>query len=322
MTHSRSPADTGLFDPDSVTWRVHADPILIIAGLRALLLQALHPLAMAGVDQHSGYRSDPWGRLRRTGEYVGAVSFGTTEQAHTAIAKVRRIHSAVSGVEPETGKAYRADDPGLLLWVHCCEVDSFLSTTVRSGLSLSDAEADAYVAEQVRLAVLIGIPEEDVPTTADELSVYFGQIQSTLTTTSAAKAAARFLVVPPMPTWVRVFTPAVPAWGGLAGLAFALLPGWARRAYGIPVLPLSDVTASLALRLLRRSLLALPRSAREGPSVKAARERLHSLGMDDPFEKPAQPRRSVARRATASSRTTSRLQKANRTSDRPTSTSS
>lgn len=320
MTPSRSSGDTGLFGPDSVTWRVHADPILFMAGLRALLLQALHPLAMAGVDQHSGYRSDPWGRLRRTGEYVGTVSFGTTRQAHAAIAKVRRIHKAVSGTEPETGKPYRADDPDLLLWVHCCEVDSFLSTTVRSGLSLSDAEADAYVAEQVRLAVLIGVPEERVPTTREELSVYFGQVRSTLTTTSAARAAARFLVVPPMPTWVRVFTPAVPAWGGLAGLAFALLPGWARRAYGIPVLPLSDATASVALRLLRRSLLALPRSAREGPSVKAARERLHALGLADPFE--AQPRLRVARRETASSSTSSFLQKANRTSDRPTSTSS
>src|SRR4051795_13158089 len=119
------PKDIGLYGPDSVTWRVHADPTMLLAGLRALLLQALHPLAMAGVAQHSDFRADPWGRLLRTVRYVTTVSFGTTAQAERAAARVRGIHRPLGGVEPESGATYRVDDPELLRWVHCCLVDSF-----------------------------------------------------------------------------------------------------------------------------------------------------------------------------------------------------
>ena len=126
--------DPGLYGPDSVTWRVHADPMMLVAGLRALLLQAVHPLAMAGVAQHSDFRGDPWGRLFRTAEYVGVTTYAPTSVATRAAARVRGIHRQLAGVEPESGQAYRVDDPHLLLWVHCCEAESFLSTAVRSGL--------------------------------------------------------------------------------------------------------------------------------------------------------------------------------------------
>src|SRR2546430_11182099 len=157
--------DLGYFGPDSVTWRVHADPVMWIGGLRALFLQALHPLAMAGVEQHSGFRDDPWGRLLRTADYVGVITFGTREEADRAAARVRGRHRRHVGVEPESGVGYAVDDPQLLLWVHCCELDSFLTTARRAGLRLSAAEAARYVAEQVRSATLARIPARLAPRT-------------------------------------------------------------------------------------------------------------------------------------------------------------
>src|SRR4051812_17723732 len=141
--------DEGLFGPESLTWQVHADPILWIAGLRALLLQAVHPAAMAGVLQHSDFRTDPWGRLQRTADYVGVVTFGSTAQVEATGARVRAIHRRVRGSDEVTGITYRADDPHLLRWVHCCEVGSFLSTFQRATGALTDDEMDRYYAEQV-----------------------------------------------------------------------------------------------------------------------------------------------------------------------------
>ncbi|HZG94208.1 MAG TPA: oxygenase MpaB family protein, partial [Mycobacteriales bacterium] len=130
---SRQAVDHGLFGPHSVTWRLHADPAMAFAGLRALLMQAIHPLAMAGVAQHSTFREDPWGRLARTGEYIGVTTFGTTEEARRMGALVRGIHRKVVGVEEESGTPYRASDPDLLLWVHCAQVDSVLAAMRASG---------------------------------------------------------------------------------------------------------------------------------------------------------------------------------------------
>lgn len=266
--------DPGLFGPDSITWRVHGDPVLAVGGLRALVLQALHPLAMAGVAQHSGFRSDPWGRLQRTAEYIGQLSFGTTEDAQRAAARVRGIHRKLTGTHPDTGAPFRIDEPELLLWVHCCEVDSFLSTVRRAGSPLTDADAQRYLSEQVLAATLVGLPAESVPATSADLADYFADVRPQLRLTAEAREAARFLLLPPMPTWVQWLTPARPAWGGLAGLGFALLPRWARRCYRLPGLPTTDTGATAAVRTLRRSLLALPASVREGPHQKAARERL------------------------------------------------
>ncbi|MGI8694761.1 MAG: oxygenase MpaB family protein [Geodermatophilaceae bacterium] len=266
--------DPGLFGPDSITWRVHGDPVLAVGGLRALVLQALHPRAMAGVASHSGFRSDPWGRLQRTAEYVGRVSFGTTEEAHRAAARVRGVHRKLTATDPEAGVSFRIDEPELLLWVHCCEVDSFLTTVRRAGLPLTDDDAERYLAEQVLAATLVGLPAGAVPASSADLSDYFSDVRPQLRLTAQARDAARFVLLPPMPAWVRWLTPARPAWGGLAGLGFALLPRWARRLYKLPGLPTTDAGASAAVRTLRRSLLAVPASVRQGPHQKAARERL------------------------------------------------
>ena len=148
--------DAGLFGPDSVTWRVHTDPTYAVAGLRGLLLQALHPLAMAAVEQNGGFEADPWGRLTRTSQYIATTTFGTEVEALRAAARVRGIHRKLRGTDPLTGAEFRLDRPDLLLWVHCCEVDSLLSTALRGGLALTAAESDAYLAEQVRSAELVG----------------------------------------------------------------------------------------------------------------------------------------------------------------------
>jgi uncharacterized protein (DUF2236 family) len=272
-------SDPGLFGPDSVTWRIHADPSMSLAGFRALYLQALHPLAMAGVDQHSDYRSDPWGRLQRTGEWIGLTTFGTLAEIEPAAAMLRRIHSRVRGVDPVTGEAYTADDPELLLWVHCGAVDSFLSTYRRCGGPLAPGDGDRYVAEQVRVAPLVGLDPALVPDSEAALAAYFERVRPQLRITPAARTAARFSLAPPMPLWTQLATPARPAWVGLVTLAFGMLPRWARAMYtplGLPlvVLPGQELATTAAGRALRTALLAVPADRREGPHLKAARARL------------------------------------------------
>jgi len=266
--------DLGYFGPHSVTWRLHSDPTQWVGGVRALFLLSLHPLAMAGVDQHSSFRQDPIGRLQRTGEYLGAVTFGTTAEADRAAARVRGMHRRVRGVEPESDVPYHASDPELLLWVHAGEIDSFLTIGRRAGVKVSDADADRYVAEQVRAAELIGIPRELVPRSTAELAAYFERVRPTLRVTAAGRATARWLFVPPMPTVVQLATPARAVWGSAAALAFSTLPVWARRLYGAPGLPTTDLGASLALRALRTAAKALPDRVWESPHHRQARQRL------------------------------------------------
>lgn len=265
--------DDGYFGPQSVTWRLHADPMQWVGGVRALFLLALHPLAMAGVAQHSTYREDPLGRLQRTGDYLGAVTFGTRAQADRAAARVRGVHRRVRGVEPESGTPYWAPDPELLLWVHCGEIDSFLTIGRRAGVRVSAADADRYVAEQVTAAELVGIPRELVPASVAELTDYFERSRPELRVTAAARETARFLLLPPMPALVQLATPARVVWTSAAGLAFASLPRWARRLYGLPGLPTTDLGASVTLRSLRLASSVLPTTLREPPAYRAAKQR-------------------------------------------------
>jgi uncharacterized protein (DUF2236 family) len=266
--------DLGLFGPDSVTWRVHADPLLGLAGLRALLLQALHPVAMAVIHETSDFKRDAWGRLFRTAEYVGVTTYGTTDQARRMAARIRGGHRKIRMPDPVTGAEVRANQPELLLWVHACLVDSFLSTVRRGGLRLSDADADRYVTEQVRMARLAGIRGVDVPRTVADLAGYFADMRPELRATRAAREAVLFVLLPPMPVLVQVVTPARPLWASAAGLAFATLPPWARRQFQLPGLPTTDVAAVAALRALRLSLLAVPPAVRDGPHLKQAQRRV------------------------------------------------
>ena len=209
------------FPAGSSIRRVHGDASTFVGGLRALLLQSLHPLAMAGVAGHSGYRGDPWGRLARTSTFLAFTTFGTADDAQQMIDRVRSVHDRVRGRAPD-GRTYRASDPHLLRWVHVAEADSFLSAYMRYGDSpLSAADADEYVAQTGRIAH--GLGATDLPTTVAELAACIEDYRPELAATPAALDTAQFLLrEPPLP-WI-----ARGPYGLLAAGAVALLPVWAR----------------------------------------------------------------------------------------------
>lgn len=275
MRRTQSSTDAGLFGPDSVTWRIHGDPSMVLGGFRALILQAVHPLVMAGFDDNSFFRGDPWGRLRRTGDWVSTVTYGTTAEARTAGRRLRRLHASLApGVEPESGQSYRVDDPDLLLWVHCTEVESFLTTYRRSGGRLRRGEGDRYVAEMVASAELVGIPTGMVPSSEADLADYYRSVRPNLRVTAVALRNVLWGFAPPMPAWVRYATPARPAWATLVGIAAALLPPWARRLYRLPGLPTTDLSATLAARAVRGALLVVPGQLASNPAHREARSRV------------------------------------------------
>jgi uncharacterized protein (DUF2236 family) len=223
------------FAEDRPIRRVHADASMFVGGLRALLLQSLHPLAMAGVAAHSGYRGDPWGRLQRTSYFLAVTTFGLAADAEAAVARVQRIHARVRGVAPD-GRPYAASDPHLLRWVHVAEVDSFLQTYQLYGRSPFDSvERDGYVADTARVARAIGVP--DPPQTVAELRDLLAAYRPELQGTPEARAAARFMLIrSPLPLAAR------PAYGALAAAAVASLPAWARLPLRLPYLPLTEAT--------------------------------------------------------------------------------
>ena len=274
----------GLFGPGSVTWRLHAEPLMGVAGLRALLLQALHPTGAHAVDEHSSYREDIWGRLQRTAQYVGVVTYGTRMEAMLAGARVRAIHDRVNGHLPD-GRPYSANDPDLLVWVHCGLVASVLDVLGRGGVPLTPEDRDQYLAEQVRAATLVGLEPDQVPDSEAELTRYYRRVRPELRATTVARRAALLIAAPPMPLTVALATPARPAWASVAGLAYASLPPWARRLYALPELPgaagLHEAGTTLALKALRTALRGVQTvvpAVREGPHLKAARARLAIAG--------------------------------------------
>src|SRR4051812_8289949 len=267
--------DVGLFGPDSVTWRLHAEPLMGVAGLRALLLQALHPVAVAAFEEHSTYRQDVWGRLARTAEYVALTTFGSTTEAMLAASRVRAMHARVRGTLP-SGVDYAADDPQLLAWVHSCLVASFLEVLTRGGVSLTGPEQDRYIAEQVKAAMLVGLEPDEGPHDRAALLAYFRVIKPALECPPTARWAALEFVAPPAPPPADLPTSARPAWAGVAGLAFAALPPWGRRLYALPDLPgpagLTDAATTAGLRTLRatlRGVQAVVPPSREGPQLRA-----------------------------------------------------
>jgi len=270
-------ADLGLFGPGSVTWKLHDEPILWLAGLRSLYLQALHPRAMAGVAQNSDFREDPWRRLIRTSNYIGAVVFGTTAQARAAGARVRALHARLRAVDPRTGEFFRIDEPDLLRWVHVSEVESFLTTAVRAGVALTPAEIDRYYAEQLRAAALVGLDPATVPDSAAAVAGYYERMRPELAITRDSADAFVFLSAPPMPYRLGL-TPVRLAYTGIAALAVGLLPAWARRMYGLPGLPTTDLSAGLSVRALRALIAAVPRRFYAGPVYRAAMSRVAAAG--------------------------------------------
>ncbi|QKZ16251.1 oxygenase MpaB family protein [Streptomyces chartreusis] len=252
------------FGPDRPIRTVHGDASMFIGGLSALLLQSLHPLAMAAVAGHSGYRGDPWGRLQRTSTFLAVTTFGTAEDAQHAVDRVRAIHERIRGTTTD-GIPYHAADPQLLAWVHAAETDSFLRAHERYGAHPLDAVGyDAYVADTARVADALGVI--DPPRDRRELTERLNAYRPELRATSEARAAARFLLFqPPLPLAVRPF------YGALAANAVALLPPWARSMLWLPRVPLvEDIAVRPTGQALTRTIRwAMTRPHPAPPDVNA-----------------------------------------------------
>lgn len=220
----RSP--DALFPPDSVAWRVHGDVTsMLVGGIAALLLQMLHPKVLAGVWDHSGFRDDMQGRLRRTARFIAATTFGAPDEARAVLAKVRGIHDHVGGMLPD-GTPYRASDSALLAWVHVCEVLSFLDSWIRYGEpGMSRADQDAYVAEMVRIAEPLGV--DPIPHTRAEAEAIMRAMRPELLVDARTRDVAGVLFKQPAPSLAAGPFQAITMQAGVD-----LLPGWARRMHG------------------------------------------------------------------------------------------
>lgn len=275
--------DFGLFGPDSVTWRIMGEPVLIIGGIRALMLQALHPPSMWGTAQNSELM-DPeaaWARLARTAEFVRVRTYGGTEEVERIGRRVRKLHSKLTGVDLRSGETFRVDDPVNLLWVHMGEVDSYLDVARRAGVPLDPADADRFVDEQRRSAVVVGLDPAEVPASVEEMRAYYRRMRPELFACKDARDGFRRLFNPSVP---RQFLPLKAAAPGIASLVVATLPRWARRMYGLPGLPTSDLAATLTLKGLYRGTHLVPERYRYSPDAKRARRLIAEHGAAGPLE--------------------------------------
>jgi uncharacterized protein (DUF2236 family) len=256
--------DDGLFGPASLAWRLHRERGLPLAGVRALMIQALHPLAMAGVADHSTWQRDPFGRMAATTGYVLTLTYADTKTARQAAGAVRRIHEHVRGVDAVTGMRYSAEDPELLLWVHMALVESILAVSRSYGRPLTDADADRYVAEMVPFAELVGVPRGRIPTSCASLTHAMASVVPLMATPAAHDAMAIVLDPPGLDEDMREI------WRDLGNVAVGSLPGWARALYGW-----KDQPPEVMDREAVRQLLGVVDIAFESlPGVLEARRRI------------------------------------------------
>jgi uncharacterized protein (DUF2236 family) len=269
-TRRRRPrTDFGLFGPESVTWKIMGEPVMWIAGMRALYLQALHPRVMKGTWQNTSFArpDEAWGRFTRTIKFVQVRTYGTMQEVERAGRRVRKIHAVLTGVDAD-GTEFRLDEPELLLWVHCAEIASEAEIARRSGVRVTAAELDAFVDEQRRSAAVVGLDPADVPASMVELDAYFDAMRSRLCACGEAKQALRQSFTPKVPLVflpLRVLAPPINL------LAFASLPPWARQLYGLPTMPLSDAAVTVALRAAYESSSRVPPQLLFVPGAALAR---------------------------------------------------
>jgi len=243
----RSP--DALYPPGSVIWRVHGDvTTMMIGGVAALLLQMLHPAALAGVWEHSTFRDDMLGRLRRTARFVAVTTFGDRKDAEAAIARVRHVHERVRGVLPG-GEPYTASDPRLLAWVHVCEAIGFLDAWIAFGEPhMSRADQDTYIAEAGQIATALGA--SPVPQTRAEADALLLHFRSELQAGPRTREVARMVLTQPPPSIAMV-----PIQALLMQAAIDVLPAWARRMHRLelprPAVPIVRAGASSVAGALR-----------------------------------------------------------------------
>ena len=268
--------DRGLFGPDSMTWRINREGVLLVGGGAAVILQVAHPLVGAGVAEHSTYREDPWGRLYRTLELTTTLVFGTTEAADDASRRLAHIHSRVHGVTTEAGgpfpagSPYNANDADLLMWVHATLVDTSLQVYRRYVGPLTIAEERRYYEEQKLLGEKFGIPREGQPATFAEFNEYFDAMVhgEVLAVTSAARDVAEATLRPDLPFLARPLVEAL-------GLATAsLLPGRLRADLGLAWDAKRERLVAASRGVLRTAMPALPGLLRDFPPARSADRRV------------------------------------------------
>jgi uncharacterized protein (DUF2236 family) len=268
--HEDMPGNDGLFGPGSVTWRVMGEPVLMVGGVRALLLQALHPRSMWGTAQNSELMDprEAWARLGRTVEFVRVRTWGTEDEVERVGRRVRKLHSKLTGLDQRTGETFGVDDPENLLWVHMGEVDSYLDIARRAGVPLSREDADRFVDEQRRAAAVVGLDPAGVPGSVAEMKAYYQEMREHIWACKEAREGLLRMFNPNVP---RQFLPLKLAAPGLGMLVVSTLPRWARRMYGLPGLPTSDLAATVTLKGLYRGTKVIPERMRYQPDALRAR---------------------------------------------------
>jgi len=267
--------DHGLFGPASMSWRIMGEPVIWVAGFRAMYLQALHPRVIRGTWQNTSFArpGETWGRFVRTTEFVTVRTYGTTTQVSRAGQRVRKIHATLTGTDAD-GSTFRLDEPELLLWVHCAEISSYAEVARRSGMRLSARDLDEFVDEQRRSAAVVGLDPAAVPASMAELDAYYDDMRPRVYACREAWQVLLRSFNPEVPLLLTGLKLAVPP---LSTLAFASLPRWARKMYGVPGSPVTDpvidVAATAALRLARQSTTHIPRELLYLPAARAAHRR-------------------------------------------------
>lgn len=267
-------SDVGLFGPESVTWRVNREGVLLLGGGAAIIMQVAHPLVGAGVAEHSNYREDPWGRLYRTLDITTSVVFGSTEQAHEASERLRDVHTRVHGLTKEpggrypVGTKYSANDPTLAMWVHATLVDTAMQVYTAYVRPLAHAEKVRYYEEQRLLGEMFGVPLAEQPATLGEFYEYFDHMVATeLAVTSALVDVVDATMRPELPFVAR------PLVEGINLATVSLLPRRLRDELGLEWGPNRRRLAVASRAVIRRALPVLPRLLREFPPARSADRR-------------------------------------------------
>jgi uncharacterized protein (DUF2236 family) len=257
----------GMFGPETVTWEVGREAVLLLGGGRALILQIAHPLVAAGVERHSNYASDPWGRLYRTIDVTTRIAFGDRETSAAAAAALRRVHARVTGEAPD-GTPYWANRPDLLLWVWATLFDTSLCVYRRYVGSLSRGEVERYYAEQTRFALACGVPDRAWPAGYDAFRDYFdATVEDVLHPSDDSRRIATAVRGGAVPLTLRPVSTAL----NLATIG--LLPPTLRERLGYEWGPGRQALLDASSFTLRRAIRLLPSPLRELPAARAARRR-------------------------------------------------
>ena len=257
----------GMFGPETITWRVGREAVLLVGGGRALLLQVAHPLVAAGVEQHSSYVSDPWGRLYRTIDVTTKIAFGDRRTSRDAAAALRRVHGRVVGTTSD-GTPYAANRPDLLLWVWATLLDTSLLVYRRYVGHLADAEVERYYEEQKRFALACGVPDGAWP---DRYAAFRGYFEATVADELRPTDDSRRIAAAVLGAGVPL--PLRPVSAALNLATVGLLPSTLRERFGFEWGPARQALLEASSFTLRRAIGLLPSPLRQLPAARAAGRR-------------------------------------------------